>query len=101
MLPSYSASRANNDGISTSNWRYRTTAAQASFASGRFDLRVRFWRRFSMMTMIAGVLTRIGEDEVRLRVGSIEYQVLVPESVRRAVQMRLGEEVAFHTLEYI
>jgi Holliday junction DNA helicase RuvA len=54
-----------------------------------------------MMTMIAGVLSRIGEDEVRLRVGAIEYQVLVPESVRRAVQMRLGEEVAFHILEYI
>lgn len=54
-----------------------------------------------MITAIRGTLERVLEDEVRLLVGNIEYQVLVPEVVRRAVQTRLGEEVTFRTIEYL
>jgi Holliday junction DNA helicase RuvA len=54
-----------------------------------------------MITKIAGTLNRILDDEVRLQVGPLEYQVLVPEYVRRQIQGRVGEELAFHTSEYL
>jgi Holliday junction DNA helicase RuvA len=34
-------------------------------------------------------------------VGPLEYQVLVPEFVRRTIQGRVGQEVALHTSEYL
>jgi Holliday junction DNA helicase RuvA len=54
-----------------------------------------------MITKITGVLNRVLDEEVRLQVGSLEYQVLVPEFVRRPLQSRLGQEVTLHTSEYV
>jgi Holliday junction DNA helicase RuvA len=54
-----------------------------------------------MITKMTGTLTRVLDDEARLQVGPFEYQVLIPEFVRRQVQTRTGSEVTFHTLEYI
>ncbi|MBL8796440.1 MAG: ATP-dependent DNA helicase RuvA [Planctomycetia bacterium] len=54
-----------------------------------------------MITKITGVLNRVFDEEVRLQVGALEYQVLVPEFVRRQVQGRLGHEATFHTSEYL
>src|ERR1700756_5695303 len=54
-----------------------------------------------MITKITGVLNRVLDEEVRLQVGPLEYQVLVPEFVRRQVQTRLGQEVTLHTSEYL
>ncbi|WP_020474053.1 Holliday junction branch migration protein RuvA [Zavarzinella formosa] len=54
-----------------------------------------------MLTKITGVLNRVLEEEARLQVGPFEYQVLIPEFVRRQIQTSTGEEVTFHTLEYI
>lgn len=54
-----------------------------------------------MITAIRGTLERVHEDEIRLLVGQVEYQVMVPEMVRRAVQTRLGEEITFRTIEYL
>src|SRR5207253_7419 len=54
-----------------------------------------------MITKITGILNRVLDEEVRLQVGPLEYQVLVPEFVRRQVQVRVGEEVALHTSEYL
>jgi holliday junction DNA helicase RuvA len=53
-----------------------------------------------MITRITGLLVRVLDEEVRLQVGPLEYSVLVPEFVRRAVQMRLGRELSFHTMHY-
>lgn len=53
-----------------------------------------------MITRITGVLSRVLDEEVRLQVDAFEYQVLVPEFVRRQVQRRIGQEVTFHTSEY-
>jgi Holliday junction DNA helicase RuvA len=50
---------------------------------------------------MTGVLSRVLDDEVRLQVGPFEYQVLVPEAVRRVIQMRAGQEVTFHVTEYL
>jgi Holliday junction DNA helicase RuvA len=54
-----------------------------------------------MITKITGLLNRVLEEEVRLQVGPFEYQVLVPEFVRRQVQGRLGQELTLHTTEYL
>ena len=54
-----------------------------------------------MITRMAGTLNRVLDDEARLQIGPFEYQVLIPEFVRRQVQTRTGTEVAFHIIEYI
>lgn len=56
-----------------------------------------------MITKMTGVLSRCrhDEDEVRLQVGPFEYELMVPEAVRRQVQMRVGHEITFHITEYL
>ncbi len=54
-----------------------------------------------MITKISGVLNRVVDDEVRLQVGPLEYQVLVPEFVRRQLQTRVGQDLTLHTSEYL
>ena len=54
-----------------------------------------------MITRLTGILNRILDDEVRLQVGPIEYQVLIAEAVRRVIQLRTGEEITFHISEYL
>jgi Holliday junction DNA helicase RuvA len=54
-----------------------------------------------MITAITGVLARVLDEEVRLQAGPFEYAVLVPEFVRRQLQMRLGEEVTLHTSHFL
>jgi Holliday junction DNA helicase RuvA len=54
-----------------------------------------------MITKITGVLNRVLDEEVRLQVGPMEYQVLVPEFVRRQIQGRVGQELTLHTSEYL
>src|SRR5207253_9706341 len=54
-----------------------------------------------MITKMTGKLNRVLDEEVRLQVGAMEYQVLVPEFVRRPLQVRIGEDVTLHTSEYL
>lgn len=54
-----------------------------------------------MITRITGKLARLGESEARIEVGSLEYEVFVPEFVRRQLQAKLGEEITLRTIEYI
>ena len=54
-----------------------------------------------MITKMTGVLTRVLDDEARIQVGPFEYQVMIPETVRRLLQMRTGREITFHTTEYL
>ncbi len=54
-----------------------------------------------MITRITGILQRVLDEEVRLQVGPLEYQVLVSEFGRRQLQNHLGEEVALCTLQYL
>jgi Holliday junction DNA helicase RuvA len=53
-----------------------------------------------MITRISGTLNRVLDDEVRVQVGGLEYQVLVPEFVRRNLQTRTGQEVTLHTSHF-
>src|SRR5437660_9725905 len=54
-----------------------------------------------MITKLTGVLNRVLDEEVRLQVGPLEYQVLVPEFVRRRIQGQIGQDVTLHTSEYL
>jgi Holliday junction DNA helicase RuvA len=54
-----------------------------------------------MITKITGKLNRVLDEEIRLQVGAFEYQVLVPEFVRRTLQHMPGEEVTLHTSHYL
>jgi Holliday junction DNA helicase RuvA len=54
-----------------------------------------------MITKVTGFLSRVLDEEVRLQVGAFEYQVLVPDFVRRQVQDKTGQEISLHTNEYL
>jgi Holliday junction DNA helicase RuvA len=53
-----------------------------------------------MITKITGVLARVLDEEVRVQVGGLEYQVLVAEFVRRKIQDKQGQEISLHTAHY-
>ena len=54
-----------------------------------------------MITRITGTLNRVLDDEVRMQVGGLEYQVLVPEFVRRTVQLDTGRlRMSLYTSHY-
>jgi Holliday junction DNA helicase RuvA len=53
-----------------------------------------------MMTKMTGTLVRVLDDEVRLAVGPFEYAVMVSEATRRQLQLRTGQEVTLHLIEY-
>jgi Holliday junction DNA helicase RuvA len=50
---------------------------------------------------MTGKLVRLGEDHARLEVGPIEYELYIPEFVRRQLQASLGNEVSLKTIQYI
>lgn len=54
-----------------------------------------------MITKVTGLVNRVLDEEVRLQVGHFEYQVLIPEFVRRNLQDKVGQEVSLHTTEYL
>ncbi len=54
-----------------------------------------------MITKITGKLVRLADSEATLEVGAFEYEVFVPEFVRRQLQGRIGEGVSLQTIEYM
>ncbi|MGH7128594.1 MAG: OB-fold domain-containing protein, partial [Planctomycetaceae bacterium] len=54
-----------------------------------------------MITRITGRLLRLSDSEATLEVGAFEYQVYVPEFVRRQLQPKIGETVSLRTIEYL
>src|SRR5580698_5165023 len=55
----------------------------------------------SMITKITGKLVRLGDNEAILEVGPLEYEVFVPEFVRRQLQASIGQSVSLRTIQYI
>jgi Holliday junction DNA helicase RuvA len=53
-----------------------------------------------MITKVTGFVNRVLDEEVRLQVGAFEYQVLVPDFVRRQIQDKTGQDITLHTNEY-
>lgn len=54
-----------------------------------------------MITRITGTLKRLDATEASIEVGHFEYQVLIPEIVRRQLQSQGDRPVSLVTLEYI
>ena len=54
-----------------------------------------------MITKITGKLVRLSDTEATLEIGAFEYQVYVPEFVRRQLQSLIGEQVSLQTIEYL
>jgi Holliday junction DNA helicase RuvA len=54
-----------------------------------------------MITRITGTLTRLRETDAAIQTGAFEYQVYIPEIVRRQLQSQLGQTVSLWTIEYL
>src|SRR6266542_750602 len=54
-----------------------------------------------MITKITGHVNRVLDEEIRLQVGPLEYQVLVPEFIRRNLQHKHAEEITLYTSHYL
>jgi Holliday junction DNA helicase RuvA len=59
------------------------------------------WEAAALITQIRGILRTVAEEELTLAVDPMELEVLIPEHTRRALQARVGEMVALHTIFYI
>lgn len=54
-----------------------------------------------MITKVTGQLLSVETVELILKVGPFEYEVLIPEFVRRRLQLEIGHEISLHTIEYL
>ena len=54
-----------------------------------------------MITKIQGKLASLSGNEAGIDVGAFEYEVLVPEFVRRQLQSQVGKPVTLKTIEYL
>jgi Holliday junction DNA helicase RuvA len=54
-----------------------------------------------MITRITGRLVRILDESVRLEIGPLEYDILVPALVRQNLTSRLGQEVTLHVSHFL
>jgi holliday junction DNA helicase RuvA len=54
-----------------------------------------------VITRVTGTLNRLHEDTARLEIGALEYEVLIPEFVRRQLQSQLGQTISLKTIEYL
>ncbi|HEY1065354.1 MAG TPA: Holliday junction branch migration protein RuvA [Pirellulales bacterium] len=54
-----------------------------------------------MITKISGRVRHVDDGAVSLEVGPLEYEVLVPEFVRRQLQAKLDEEVTLFTFHFL
>ena len=54
-----------------------------------------------MITKITGKLVGLSDTDASLEVGPFQYQVYVPEFVRRQLQPLVGEPVSLRTIEYL
>ena len=50
---------------------------------------------------MTGTLVALGADTVTLAVGPMEYELMVPEVVRRQLQLRIGETISLRTYQYM
>lgn len=54
-----------------------------------------------MITRITGLLVRLDETTATIGAGPFEYEVLIPEFVRRQLQAIVGKEVSLKTIEFL
>lgn len=54
-----------------------------------------------MITRITGKLVHLGETAATVAAGPFEYEVLIPEFVRRQLQPLINDEVSLRTIEFL
>lgn len=54
-----------------------------------------------MITRITGRLVRLDSDAAVIGAGAFEYEVFIPEFVRRQLQGSIGQDVSLRTIEYL
>lgn len=54
-----------------------------------------------MITRITGKLVHLTDVCAYLQLGGLEYEVLVPDLVRRQLQGQIGQEISLRTIEYL
>jgi Holliday junction DNA helicase RuvA len=54
-----------------------------------------------MITRITGRLVRLDSDAAVIAAGAFEYEVYIPEFVRRQLQSSIGQDVSLRTIEYL
>lgn len=54
-----------------------------------------------MITRINGLLVGLNETCATIRIGGFDYEVLLPDIVRRQLQTKLNSEVSLRTIEYL
>jgi Holliday junction DNA helicase RuvA len=54
-----------------------------------------------MITKLTGQLIHVDDDRVTLSIDAFEYEVLVPDLVRRQLQSTVNTAISLHTMEYI
>lgn len=55
----------------------------------------------ALITKITGKLIHLSDTVATIGVGAFEYEVYVPEFVRRQLQSLLGDEISLRTIEYL
>lgn len=55
----------------------------------------------ALITRITGKLVELNATEAILAIGAFQYQVFIPDFVRRQLQSKIGEEVSLRTIEYL
>lgn len=54
-----------------------------------------------MITRITGKLVELSATEATLGIAAFEYQVFIPDFVRRQLQSKIGQDVSLRTIEYL
>ncbi len=54
-----------------------------------------------MITRITGQLVALSDAAATVRIGGMDYEVLLPDLVRRQLQAKLNENVSLRTIEYL
>lgn len=54
-----------------------------------------------MITRVRGRISHVGNDQLTLEIGAFDYEVLIPEFVRRQLQGSVNEEIELHTIQYL
>ncbi len=54
-----------------------------------------------MITKITGEVVALNEETATIRLGGLEYEVLIPEYTRRQLQDKVGTEVSLFTIDYL
>src|SRR6188768_729038 len=54
-----------------------------------------------MITKVTGTPVSVAADTLILAVGAFEYEILIPEFARRALQDKINTNVSLHTIEYL